>query len=86
MKKWQSLFYQVLKLFFILLMLTTGIGKLLDIPGFAEVIATYQLGVSGHFATGLGLGVALFELELAIYMVRKPLSVLVGPIKLSGVR
>jgi hypothetical protein len=80
MKNWQSLFYQVLKLFFILLMFTTGIGKLLDIPGFAEVIATYQLGVSGHFATGLGLGVALFELELAIYMVRKPLSVLVGPI------
>lgn len=80
MNNWQSFLYQVLKFFFILLMFSTGIGKLLDIPGFAEVITTYQLGITGYFATVLGLGVALFELELAIYMVRKPLSALVGPI------
>ena len=80
MKKWQSLFYLALKYFFIFLLFFTSIGKLLDVPGFAEVIATYQLGVSGHLATGLGLGLALFELELAFYMIRKPLSATVGPL------
>ena len=67
-------------MFFILLLLSTGIGKLLDIPGFADVIATYQLGISGIYASGLGLGLALFELELVFYMFRKPLSLIVGPI------
>ena len=80
MKNWKLLSFQVLKYFFILLLIFTAIGKLLDIPGFAEIIATYQLGISGHLATVLGLGLALFELGLALYMIRKPLSLVVGPL------
>ena len=80
MKNWQPLAYQLLKYFFILLLFSTAIGKLLDIPGFADVIATYQLGISGRFATALALGVSLFELELAFYIARKPLSLIAGPI------
>jgi len=80
MKNWQVVVYKVLRYFLLFLMLSTAIGKLLDIPGFAEVIATYQFGISGSFATGLGLVLALFELELAFYMLRKPRSLIVGPI------
>lgn len=80
MKNWQSLSYKALKYFFILLLLSTSIGKLLDIPGFTEVIVTYQLGVSGILATGLALAIALFELELALFIIRKPLSKFIGPI------
>ncbi len=80
MKNWQSVSYKALKYFFILLLLSTSIGKLLDIPGFADVIVTYQFGISAYLATGLALVIALFELELAFYMVRKPLSEFIGPI------
>ncbi|HIF51597.1 MAG TPA: hypothetical protein EYQ42_08760 [Thiotrichaceae bacterium] len=79
MKNWQAVAYKVLRCFFIFLMLSTAIGKLLDIPDFAEVIATYQFGIPGYFATGLGLVLALFEFELAFYMLRKPRSLIVGP-------
>lgn len=80
MKKWQSLSYKALKYFFIVLLLSTSIGKLLDIPGFADVIMTYKFGISGILATGLALAIALFELELAFFIIRKPLSKFIGPI------
>lgn len=80
MKKWQSLSYKALKYFFIILLISTSIGKLLDIPGFADVIITYQFGISNILAIGLALAIALFELELAFFMFRKPLSKFLGPI------
>lgn len=78
MKNWQSVLFKLLKTFFILLLLSTAIGKLLDIPGFADVIGTYQFGLSGVIATGLALAISLFELQLALFMLRKPLSLLIG--------
>ena len=54
-----------LRSFFILLLLTTAIGKLLDNRGFAEVISTYQFGIPETLLLPLGLSVSLFELALA---------------------
>lgn len=75
---WQSGLFNVLKVFFLVLLFSTAIGKLLDIPGFAEVIETYQFGITGVVASVLGLSITLFELQLALYMLRKPLSFIVG--------
>ncbi len=58
-----------LRVIFILLMLTTGIGKLLDIPGFAAVIATYQFFIPESLLAPLGLSVALFELFLGVALI-----------------
>lgn len=62
--------FQCLKAFFILLLLSTAIGKLLDNRGFAEVIVSYQFGLSMSVALGLGLAVSLFELFLGIALIR----------------
>ena len=61
---------QGLKVFFILLLLSTAIGKLLDNRGFAEVIVSYQFGLSTSVALVLGLAVSLFELFLAMALIR----------------
>ena len=58
--------FNVLKFIFILLLLSTAIGKLLDNRGFAEVILSYQFGISLGLALALGLLVSLFELALAL--------------------
>ena len=63
--------FQGLNVFFILLLLSTAIGKLLDNRGFAEVIVSYQFGLSVSVALGLGLMVSLFELFLAIALIRR---------------
>ena len=57
--------YFVLRAFFILLLLTTALGKLLDNRGFAAVIDTYQFGIPEPLLLPLALGVSLFELGLA---------------------
>ncbi len=61
--------YIILKWFFALLVIATGIGKLLDNRGFAEVILTYQFGLPLTMALILGLGVSLFELFLGIFII-----------------
>jgi len=43
-----------LRLFLRLLFIATGLAKLLDNHGFAEVIASYQLGLSGLLLLPLG--------------------------------
>lgn len=60
--------YLILKYFFALLVIATGIGKLLDNRGFADVILTYQFGIPHFLAMGLGLAVSLFELFLGIFI------------------
>ena len=54
------------RIFLVVLLLSTGIGKLLDIQGFADVIATYQFFIPEILLAPLGLIVALFELFLGL--------------------
>ena len=63
--------YLILKWFFGLLVIGTGVGKLLDNRGFADVILTYQFGLPHELAMVLGLGVSLFELILGIYILQE---------------
>lgn len=63
--------YLILKWFFALLVIGTGIGKLLDNRGFADVILTYQFGLSHDLAMVMGLGVSLFELTLGIFILQE---------------
>ena len=60
--------YLILKYFFAVLVIATGIGKLLDNRGFADVILTYQFGIPHPLAMVLGLAVSLFELFLGIFI------------------
>ncbi|MGB1801399.1 MAG: MauE/DoxX family redox-associated membrane protein [Gammaproteobacteria bacterium] len=76
--KWQTGLFNVLKILFLVLLFSTAIGKLLDIPGFADVIETYQFGITGVVASVLALSIALFELQLGLYILRKPLSSIIG--------
>lgn len=52
------------------LFLATGIGKLLDNRGFAQVIATYELGIPEPGLLPLALGVSLLELAVGINILR----------------
>lgn len=63
--------YSILKWFFGLLVIGTGVGKLLDNRGFADVILTYQFGLPHELAMVLGLVVSLFELILGIYILQE---------------
>ena len=63
-------FYNLLRYFFGILLITTGIGKLLDNRGFAEIILTYQFGLSLPVAMALGVGVSLLELWIGISILR----------------
>ena len=78
MSHWENKVTLVLRVLFIILMFTTGIGKLLDIPGFAKVIETYQMGISGYFAIAVGFSLAMFEFQLGVYLICKPKSALSG--------
>ena len=60
--------YLIVRYLLGLLILTTAIGKLLDNRGFADVLETYQLGLSADILLFLGLGISLFELFLAIFI------------------
>lgn len=48
------------------LLLASGVGKLLDNRAFAEIIATYQLGIPEPLLLPLGLAVSLVELGMGI--------------------
>lgn len=63
--------YKILKFFFGILLIATGIGKLLDNRGFAEIILTYHFGIPHSLALVLGLSVSLFELVLGIFTLQE---------------
>ena len=63
--------YSIFKWFSGLLVIGTGVGKLLDNRDFADVILTYQFGIPHKLAMVLGLGVSLFELILGIYILQE---------------
>lgn len=69
--KISQIMYNVLKYFFGILLITTGIGKLLDNRGFAEIILTYQFGLPHSLAMVLGLSVSLFELFVGIFILQE---------------
>ncbi|MGH9896623.1 MAG: MauE/DoxX family redox-associated membrane protein, partial [bacterium] len=52
------------------LFLATGIAKLLDNRGFAQVIATYELAIPEPGLLPLALGVSLLELAVGINILR----------------
>lgn len=64
-------FYQVLRWFFVALLFSTAIGKLLDIQGFAAVLHTYQLFIPYIVLAPLGLGISLFELVLGTALIAR---------------
>ena len=59
-----------LRLFLGLLFTATGLGKLLDNRGFAQVIASYQLGLPGLFLLPLGLCISLAEVWIGTNLLR----------------
>ena len=63
--------YKVLKYFFGILLIATGIGKLLDNRGFADIILTYQFGLPHQWAMILGLSVSLFELLVGVFILQE---------------
>ncbi|MDZ4661857.1 MAG: hypothetical protein SGJ18_09605 [Pseudomonadota bacterium] len=65
----QPIIRKVLRYLFIVLFLTTAIGKLLDNRGFAEVLGTYQL-LPPWSLLWLGLLISLSELGVAILLIR----------------
>ncbi|MGH8577590.1 MAG: MauE/DoxX family redox-associated membrane protein, partial [Gammaproteobacteria bacterium] len=59
-----------LRLFLGLLFTATGLAKLLDNRGFVQAIASYQLGLPGHFLLPLGLCIALAEVWIGTNLLR----------------
>lgn len=57
-----------LRLLLGLLVLGSGIGKLLDVGGFARVLGTYELGLSEGALLALSVAVIAYELALGIWM------------------
>lgn len=64
---WQHRLALLLRGFVILVLLTTAIGKLLDIPGFARVLGHYEI-FPGGLRLPLAVFVPLFELLLAVWL------------------
>ena len=64
---WQHRLALLLRGFVILVLLTTAVGKLLDIPGFARVLGHYEI-FPGGLQGPLALFVPLFELLLALWL------------------
>ena len=50
------------------LILATGVGKMLGIPGFAQVIGTYQFGFGPDVRSAVAIAIAATELLLGIWM------------------
>lgn len=67
MKNPRSFLTKCLQYFIAVILLSTAIGKLLDIQGFRTVIESYQI-FSGWITAPIGLGMALFELFLSIWL------------------
>jgi uncharacterized membrane protein YphA (DoxX/SURF4 family) len=53
-----------------LLFVATGIGKLLDNRGFAQVLDSYQLGIHDVALLPIGLTISLLELVIGINILR----------------
>ena len=66
--KERPLYMLVIRWFFAALLLTSSIGKLLDIRGFAAVVGTYQV-FTEPLLLPLGLALALFELAIALWLI-----------------
>ena len=58
----------VLRLFLGGLILATGAGKALDIPGFAGVLAAYRPGLPGGALLPIAGGIAVLELMLGAWL------------------
>lgn len=50
------------------LVLATGVGKALDVPGFIGVLHTYRLGLGDGLLWAIGLAVTTFELALGLWI------------------
>lgn len=59
-----SIVYWLLRLGLGGLILATGVGKALDVPGFIGVLQTYRLGLGNGSLWAIGLAVTIFELAL----------------------
>lgn len=57
----------IIQYFIALVLLSTAIGKLLDIQGFAHVIESFEI-FSGWITAPIGLAMSLTELGLAIWL------------------
>jgi uncharacterized membrane protein YphA (DoxX/SURF4 family) len=53
-----------------LLFVATGLGKLLDNRGFAQVLDSYQLGIPDAVLLPLGLSISLLELLIGLNILR----------------
>ena len=60
----------IFRYFLGLLFVSTGIGKLLDNRGFAEIIASYKLGIAHEFLLPIGLAFSLVELWVGLNLLR----------------
>lgn len=50
------------------LILATGLGKALDVPGFIGVLQTYRLGLGNQALWAIGVAVTAFELGLGLWI------------------
>lgn len=67
-KKILKIIRYILQYFIAAVLLTTSIGKLLDIQGFAIVLDSYRF-IPFQFAAPLGLTLSLAELALAMWLI-----------------
>lgn len=51
-----------------MLILATGVGKMLDIPGFAQVVGTYQFDLGPDARSAVAIAIATIELLIGIWM------------------
>ena len=76
---WTSTLYWVLRLGLGGLILATGVGKALGVPGFIEVLQTYRLGLGSGVLSALGLAVTVGELALGLWILAgRKLSLAMG--------
>ena len=64
------IFLPLFRYFLGMLFVSTGIGKLLDNRGFAEVISSYRLGLPQDLLLPIGLAFSLLELIIGLNLVR----------------
>lgn len=65
-----KMYVTVARTFFVLLMLASSIGKLLDMPGFYSIVRTYQM-MPEWFVIPSAWGLTLFELFLGLALLSR---------------
>jgi len=65
---WTTAVYWLLRLGLGGLILASGVGKALDVPGFIGVLHTYRLGLGEMLLWAIGLAVMVFELTLGLWI------------------